>query len=83
MSNDEQPTKTPMTTEQIEQWIMLKGQSGKRWFKIEILDEEVAQEPNMIILMDTLSDFIFNGMKEVGIAESMGNQPPPHLKPVA
>ena len=44
------PIRPPMTQEQVEAWIMLKGQSGERWFKIEILDKQVGQDPTMIAL---------------------------------
>ena len=83
MTKEPDAQKPPMTPEQIQEWIMLKGQGEKRFFKIEILDPDMAQEPNMILLMDTLSDFIYDGMKTAGLAESMGGHTPPHLKPVA
>lgn len=62
--------KPSMTQEECENWIMLKGQSGERWFEIRILDEEVGQDPNMIKLMEITSDMIFKGMMGMPFTES-------------
>ena len=78
---DTEPVKPAMSPEEIQNWIMLKNQDQTRFFKIEVLDEDMAKEPNMIALMDTLSDFIWDGMKETAIQESMNNTP--DLKPVS
>jgi len=60
----------PMTQEECENWIMLKGQSGERWFEIRILDKEVGQDPTMIKLMEITSDMIFKGMMGMPFTES-------------
>ena len=62
--------KKPMTQEQVENWIMLKGQTDERWFEIKILDEEVGQDPTMIALMEVVSDMIFKGIKGMPFTES-------------
>ena len=62
--------KTPMTKEQCESWIMLKGQTDERWFKIEILDPEVGQDPTMIALMETVSNMIFAGIQGMPFEEA-------------
>ena len=59
-----------MTKEQVENWIMLKGQTGERWFKIEILDDEVGQDKTMIALMETVSDMIFAGIQNIPFAQA-------------
>lgn len=64
------PIRPPMTQEQVEAWIMLKGQSGERWFKIEILDKQVGQDPTMIALMETVSEMIFAGIQGMPFLEA-------------
>ena len=59
-----------MTKEEVEAWVMLKGQSNERWFEIKILDEEVGQQPNMIALMETVSNMIFAGMQGMPFQEA-------------
>ncbi len=59
-----------MTKEEVEAWIMLKGQTGKRWFEIRILDEEVGQDPTMIALMETVSEMIFSGIQGMPFEEA-------------
>ena len=61
--------KKVMTKEQVENWIMLKGQTDERWFEIRILDEEVGQDPTMIALMETVSEMIFVGIKGLPFIE--------------
>lgn len=70
------PIKPVMTQEQVENWVMLKGQSGERWFEIRILDEEVGQDPTMIALMETVSDMIFKGIQGMPFAESQAQAKP-------
>jgi hypothetical protein len=65
----EQLIKIPMTKDEVESWIMLKGQTGKRWFKIVIVDEEVGQDPTMVALMETVSDMIFAGIQNIPFAD--------------
>lgn len=64
------PLHPPMTQEQCENWIMLKGQTGKRWFKVVILDPEVDDDPTMIALMETVSDMIFAGIQGMPFTEA-------------
>lgn len=76
------PEQPPMTKEQCENWIMLKGQTDERWFKIVILDDEVGQDPTMIALMETVSDMIFRGIQGMPFTESQ-QAGKPDLKPAA
>jgi len=70
MSEDPPEVKPPMTQEQCENWIQVKGQTGERWFEIRILDDEVGQDPTMIALMEIVSDMIFKGIKGMSFTES-------------
>ncbi len=85
MSEQDIPRKKPaMTQEQCENYIMLKGQGAERWFEVRILDPEVADEPVMKMLMETVSDMIFQGMlampfTEVEHARVASKQPGPGL----
>ena len=60
---------TPMTKEQVESWVQLKAQTGERWFKVVVLDEEVGQDPTVIALMETVSEMIFAGIQNIPFAE--------------
>ena len=77
------PIKPPMTQEAVENWIMLKGQSGDRWFEIRILDEEVGQDPTMIALMESVSEMIFRGIQGMPFTEAENARQKGNLKPVA
>ncbi len=70
MNEEATPIKPPMTQEQVEAWIMLKGQSDERWFEIRILDEEVGQDPTVIALMETVSEMIFQGVRGMPFTEA-------------
>lgn len=64
------PIKKPMTQQEVENWIMLKGQSEERWFKLVITDDEIGQDPTMIALMETVSDMIFLGIQDLPFQEA-------------
>lgn len=64
------PIKTPMTQEQCENWIQLKGQTGVRWFEIRILDPEIQDEPAMASLMEAVSEMIFKGIQGMPFTEA-------------
>jgi len=64
------PIKPAMTQEQVESWIMLKGQSDERWFEIRVLDPVVGQDPTMVALMETLSDMMQQGILGMPFLES-------------
>ena len=81
MTEESTPIKKPMTKAEVESWIMLKGQSGERWFEIRILDEEVGQDPNVIALMETVSDMIFAGIQDMPFQERPQHTPILPLKP--
>ena len=70
MTEDATPIKPAMTKEDCENFIMLKGQGDERWFKLVILDPEVADEPVMQMLMDTVSDMMFQGMQGMPFTEA-------------
>lgn len=64
------PLHPPMTQEACENWILLKGQTGERWFEVRILDPEVAEDPTMIALMTTVSEMIFAGIQGMPFTEA-------------
>ena len=64
------PIKPAMTQQQCENWIVLKAQTGERWFEVKILDEIVGQDPTMIALMESVSEMIFAGIKGMPFTES-------------
>lgn len=70
MTDEATPIKKPMTKPQVEAWIMLKAQSGERWFEIRILDDEVGQDPTMVALMETVSEMIFAGIQGMPFEEA-------------
>ena len=39
--------KTPMTKEEVENYILLKGQNGERWFTLRFVDEEMKAHLDM------------------------------------
>lgn len=77
---DATPIKPPMTKAEVENWILLQAQTGKRWFKIEILDDEVGQDTTMIALMETVSDMIFAGICDMPFQEAEAARKKKHNK---
>ena len=70
MDDDVTPIRKPMTKQDCENYIMLKGQGNERWFEVRILDEDIGQDPNMLALMETVSDMIFAGMQGMPFNEA-------------
>ena len=62
--------KPPMTQEEVENWILVKGQRGERWFEIRVLDKEIDQDPTMRALMVALSDMIQKGVMNMPFIEA-------------
>lgn len=60
----------PMSQEEVENWILLKGQTEERWFEIRILDPEVGNDPTAVALMTVLSDMINQGIHNMPFLES-------------
>lgn len=61
----------PMSQEEVENWILLKGQNpDERWFEIRILDDKVGQDPTAKRLMAIVSDMIFKGIHDMPFIES-------------
>ena len=54
----------PMSQEQVEQWVMLQGQKGVRWFSLQVLDPEMNRDPTCLALMNAIADTIFEGMTQ-------------------
>jgi len=52
----------PMTQKQVEDFILLSGQSGKRWFKLSFIDEDMNNDPTACALMDVIADAVHAGM---------------------
>jgi hypothetical protein len=70
IAKNEKAEPEPMTQQECENWIVLKGQSGERWFELKILDPEVGQDPTMVKLMETVNDMIFQGIQGMPFMES-------------
>ena len=68
MSDEE--VKVPMTQEECENYIVLKGQTGVRWFEVRILDPDIQDDPTMAALMESVSDMIFKGIQGMGFTEA-------------
>ncbi len=68
--------KKPMTQQDVENYILLKGQSGERWFKLMFVDEEMNHDPTAIALMDSIGNIIQAGIVTMALEESL-NTPPP------
>lgn len=76
MSDEGTSEKKPMTQEEVESWIMLKGQYDERWFEIRILDKEVGQDPTARALMEALSDMIHKGVMNMPFMEAQAASKP-------
>lgn len=61
----------PFTQEQVEAHILLCGQSNKPWFKLVMLDEDMAKDPTAIALMASITDVIAAGIYTMGFEERM------------
>ena len=61
------------TQEDFEKWILLKSQSGKRWFRLEVLDEELQSNPIVQEFLENMSELIFQGMIQQELHERMDN----------
>jgi len=74
MSNVPTPTtdphKPPMTQEECEAYILLKGQSGEPVFEIHLVDKEVDQDPTMRTLMNVVSQMIHQGIMGMPFQEA-------------
>jgi hypothetical protein len=79
----DEPIKKIMTPEEVEAWVMLKGQSDERWFEIRVLDPDMQDEPNLMSLMQVVSDMIFRGIKEMPFIEAnsgLADETKPNIK---
>ncbi len=61
--------KTPMTQQEVENWILLKGQSGERWFEFRFIDEEMNKDPTAAALMKSIADVIQGGLVAMALEE--------------
>ncbi len=61
----------PFTQKQVEDFIMLCGQSNKPWFKLVMLDEEMAADPTAMKLMESITDVIHAGIYSMGFEDRM------------
>ncbi len=64
------PIKPPMTQEEVENWIMLAGQTGKVVFEIHVVDPEIDKDPTMRALLESLTEMIHNGIMGMPFLES-------------
>lgn len=71
---DELPDVSPrkqFTQQQVEDFIMLCAQNNKPWFKVVMLDEEMANDKTALALMKSITDVIYAGMMETEFEERM------------
>ena len=61
--------KTPMTQQEVENWILLKGQSGERWFEFGFIDEDMNKDPTAAALMKSIADVIQGGLVAMALEE--------------
>jgi len=60
---------TDLTQQQVENFILLAGQSGERWFKLSFIDDGMNSDPTANALMDVLSDAIHDGIMSMDFTE--------------
>lgn len=58
-----------LTQKQVENFILLAGQTGERWFKLSFIDEGMNNDPTATALMDALADAIHSGMMSADFIE--------------
>ncbi len=63
--------KTPITRQQVEDFIVLVSQGEKRWFNLSFIDEDMNAAPAANALMELVADAIHEGMKSMAIQERM------------
>lgn len=63
--------KLPYTQKQVEDFIMLCGQDNKPWFKLVMLDEDMANDPTALALMQSITDVIQAGIVSMDFEENM------------
>ncbi len=61
MTTDTEEVKTPMTQQEVENWIMLKTQNDERWFEMRFVDDDMNDDPTAAALMQSISDVIYAG----------------------
>ncbi len=59
------------TQQQVEDFIMLCAQNDKPWFKVVMLDDEMANDKTALALMKSITDVIYNGMMAAEFEERM------------
>ncbi len=68
--------KKPMTQQDVENYILLKGQSGERWFKLMFVEEEMNHDPTAMALMESIGNIISAGIATMALEESLNVDPP-------
>ncbi len=63
--------KQPFTQQQVEDFIMLCSQDDKPWFKLVMLDEDMAADPTAIALMQAITEVIRTGIISLEFDERM------------
>lgn len=72
----EDTRKKPMTQQDVENYILLKGQSNERWFKLTFVDEEMNHDPTATALMESIGNVIQAGIVTMALEESLNTTPP-------
>lgn len=60
---------TDLTQQQVENFILLAGQTGERWFKLSFIDEGMNNDPTAKALMESIGDVIHEGMMNMEFDE--------------
>jgi len=58
-----------LTQQEVENFILLAGQAGDRWFKLSFVDEDMNAEPVAVALMESIADAIHDGITSMAFAE--------------
>ena len=70
-SSANEKTSRPLTQKQVEDYIVLKGQSGDRWFRLVFVDADMNDDPVAIALMDSIADIVHAGIISLSLEERM------------
>ncbi len=71
MDEADVPDPTPMTQQEVENWIMLQTQNDVRWFEMRFVDEAMNNDPTAATLMQSISDVIYAGTVSMVLEERM------------
>lgn len=70
-SDSAEEKKTPMTQEEVENYILLAGQRQERWFTLRFTEESMNDDPTALALMESIADIIQGGIASMAMEERM------------